>query len=181
MVKFNFNKESAIAATLYILNKVGRIDFHKLFKILYFSEQKHLALYGKPITGDDYIAMTAGPVPSTIYDILKAVKMKTQFPIDYKEYEEKISIDGSHYVLALQKANNDCLSETQIIQLDESIRENKDLNFSQLKDKSHDIAWENAEGNFTISYDDIAECGGADNAMLSYIQTVSENQTAQFC
>ena len=31
-----------------------------------------------PITGDEFIAMNNGPVPSFIYDILKGVKQKKQ-------------------------------------------------------------------------------------------------------
>ncbi|MEP7168118.1 MAG: Panacea domain-containing protein [Bacteroidota bacterium] len=179
MIRFQFNKDGAIAATLYVLNKLGRTDFHKLFKILYFAEQKHLAQYGKPITGDDYIAMTAGPVPSTIYDILKAVKFQREYPIDWREYHKFLNVEGNHFVVALQKAEQDFLSESQIAVLDESINDNKDLSFSQLKDKSHDLAWGNAESNFTISYSDLAECGGADNVMIAYLKIVSENQTAK--
>jgi len=41
---------------------VQRKDFHKIFKIIYFADRQHLADWGRPITGDTYIAMEAGPV-----------------------------------------------------------------------------------------------------------------------
>jgi len=67
MLKFKFDQEKAVSAILYISKRLieaeGNIepDFHKIFKILYFADQKHLANYGRPIIGDHYIAMEHGP------------------------------------------------------------------------------------------------------------------------
>lgn len=67
--------EGTIHLLLYILQKLGgRSDIHKLFKILYFAEQKHLVRYGTAISQDHYHAMKNGPVPSIAYDIYKSVK-----------------------------------------------------------------------------------------------------------
>lgn len=178
MVRFKFNKESSIASVLYILERTGRLDFHKLFKILYFAEQKHLALYGKPITGDHYIAMPAGPVPSVIYDILKSVRDKDDYPVNYKEFEHLFVVEGNYYVKALVGSDTDNLSESSTELLNDSIKENKDLSFSQLKEKSHDTAWGMADANYEINYEDIAACGGANDVILKYMKTSSENQTS---
>lgn len=40
-----YNKEVAINAMLYVINRVGRADLHKVFKILYFADQSHLLQY----------------------------------------------------------------------------------------------------------------------------------------
>ena len=69
---FNFDK--AINAVLYIVKHLKRADFHKVFKILYFSDRNMLSMSGMMITGDTYIAMNDGPVPSNMYDILKSVR-----------------------------------------------------------------------------------------------------------
>jgi len=69
-----FNREKAIQSILYVTNKLTRKDFHKIFKILYFAERKHMQDWGMPIIGDTYIAMDAGPVPSRVYDMLKIVR-----------------------------------------------------------------------------------------------------------
>jgi uncharacterized phage-associated protein len=69
-----FNENKAIQAVLYIVAKLRRKDFHKIFKILYFSDREHLNMYGRTITGDKYIAMSDGPVPSNLYDIFKSVE-----------------------------------------------------------------------------------------------------------
>ena len=57
-----------------------------LFKILYFSDRNHLSKYGRSITGDTYIAMTDGPVPSKIYDIFKSVRGDGFFSINAKDF-----------------------------------------------------------------------------------------------
>ena len=73
--RFYMKKEKIINSMLFILNNLGgQSDLHKIFKILYFADQKHLITYGFPITGDFYIAMPAGPVPSKSYDVLKAIR-----------------------------------------------------------------------------------------------------------
>ena len=70
-----FNYDKAINSLLYALQKLGgRTDMHKLCKILYFADQRHLSQYGRSITGDTYIAMQFGPVPSCVDDILKALR-----------------------------------------------------------------------------------------------------------
>jgi hypothetical protein len=66
-----FNESKTLNAVLYIVNKIERKDFHKIFKILYFADRNHFADYGRPISGDNYIKMEDGPVPSNLYDILQ--------------------------------------------------------------------------------------------------------------
>ena len=56
--KFNLNTTKMLNSILFVLDGLGgKCDFHKIFKILYFADQKHLTYYGVPITGDFYIAM----------------------------------------------------------------------------------------------------------------------------
>jgi uncharacterized phage-associated protein len=59
---------------------------------MYFADRKHLEKYGRFICGDSYVAMKHGPVPSEIYDILKAVISDTV--LSFKPYEaaKKVSI-----------------------------------------------------------------------------------------
>ncbi|OQY45782.1 MAG: hypothetical protein B6240_08350 [Desulfobacteraceae bacterium 4572_87] len=72
-----------------------RADFHKVFKILFFADQKHLSRYGRPVVGDYYVAMRHGPVPSRIYDILKSIRGDSPFPGD--EFEKYFAVDR-HFI-----------------------------------------------------------------------------------
>ena len=49
---FDIDKSKAINSILFVLNELGdkKSDAHKVFKILYFADQKHLVTYGRPIT-----------------------------------------------------------------------------------------------------------------------------------
>lgn len=176
MSKFKIDIEKSINATLFILKNLGgTCDFHKVFKILYFSDQKHIARYGRPVTGDWYVAMRNGPVPSNIYDILKAIKSDSLFNGSAKYYQEFFQAK-SHYVNAKKEPDLDFLSETDIEVLNESLQENKGLNFAQLTNKSHDSAYENAQPDDAISFRHMAIAGGANEAILKYIDTNIENQ-----
>ncbi len=66
---FDIDKSKAINSMLFVLNQLGaeKSDAHKVFKILYFADQKHLVNYGRPITGDTYVKMQYGPVSCVVY------------------------------------------------------------------------------------------------------------------
>lgn len=173
--------ELSLHSLLYILNQFDDfVDFHKVFKILYFADQKHLAAYGSSISEEKYIAMNNGPVPSTAYDILKALK-GLGLAKSYQDFFSRfIEINGNYKVKSKVNADLDYFSLSEINCLNESIKENKDKNFSFLTDKSHDSAWKDASINADINMLNIAKAGGAKNEMLEYIQDCFENQYAVF-
>jgi uncharacterized phage-associated protein len=183
MKHFNFEPQKAIHSILYILSKIGEADYHKIFKILYFAEQKHLLLYGRPVTSDEYQAMKFGPVPSYIYDIFKTVERGRGPFIDAKKYQHFFTITrygNAPYVTALMPPDLEELSESDIEALEASINENKNLTFSQLVEKSHDEAWEAASMliDTEMAYIEIAKAAGADTEMLKYILMNSENENS---
>jgi uncharacterized phage-associated protein len=176
MIRFNFDKDKSISSVLFILNKLGKTDFHKVCKILYFADQKHLTQYGNPITGDIYIAMKNGPVPSNVYDILKAIRNNFSFNLNTAELNSLFEVHGNHDVTARVNANLDFLSESDVECILGALEENKNLSFTELTDKSQDGAWNKASRDNEISFLDIATDGGANEVMINYIKTVSENQ-----
>jgi uncharacterized phage-associated protein len=173
--------DKSIEATLYILNRLETCDIHKLFKILYFSDRNHLCDYGRPVTGDYYVAMKNGPVPSFIYDVVKFVRGdKNYLSIDRNVKGDFDVLDG-RYIGAKRDANTDHLSGSDIECLDKAIKEYKDFGFQQLTKISHDDAWEKADYNGEISVFDIATAAGAKIEMLKYIQNNIGNQNAFSC
>lgn len=154
------------------MEKLGRADFHKIFKILYFAEQKHLRNYGQPLTGDSYLAMPCGPVPSFLYDFFKASENQSS---PYREALELsraftvIRTEKVPFVTANKEPDTDELSETYIDAIMSSIEENHQLNFKEITDKSHDSAWAKAEKatETKMSYLDIAESADASPEILN--------------
>lgn len=171
------NIEKSLEVVKLILSnmKDGQCDFHKLFKILYFAERAHLSIYGKLITGDRFVAMKNGPVPSVIYDIFKFLRGDSIF-ISEIDYSSIIRVVGKQEILLIDhNVNLEILSESELECIVQSIQENKDLSFAALTAKSHDLAWNRAEQNDTISLYDIAEAGGANEEMKHYIHFCFEN------
>ena len=83
--RFSFDPEKGIEVLLYIADKTK--DIYKILKILYFADKLHLSKYGRFISGDYYIAMKHGPVPSRSYDIIKIARGENPniYDIDIKE------------------------------------------------------------------------------------------------
>lgn len=175
MNAFEEKIEGTIHLLLYILKKLGgRSDIHKLFKILYFAEQKHLVRYGATISQDHYHAMKNGPVPSIAYDIYKSVKDGGVTYAPYFSAVERFSIAG------IGEPDLDFLSESEMKCIDESVQENKSLSFNDLTDKSHDGAWKQTGRDKEISPVAIARAGGADNHMVKYIEDQLLIHSAKF-
>jgi len=172
MTEFELDKKKAENALLYIASKIqtGNVaDKYKLLKILYFAERKHLAKYGRPITGDSYAKINYGPIPSFCMDLIKTNNIK-------KPLYTKTKTD----IVVGKKPDLDYLSESDIECLNQSIAENKDLDFGALKNKSHDSLHTATQKNAHLSYIDMAKAEGADDRMIEYIKLLSENQTFTF-
>lgn len=174
-----FDKDVTLNAVLYIIQQMGgKVDMHKIFKTLYFADQEHLSKYGRTITGDVYIAMHYGPVPSRTDDIFKAVRGDSYFPAgDLKDYFHFIN----RYIVTNNKdADLDYLSESDLECLNHSISLCKDLSFEELTNKSHGLAWENTARDRVMAYADILREEGDTEGYVEYITNKMELESS-FC
>ena len=170
------------ATVLYVLGQMPQgVDYIHLFKILYFAQQKHLVTYGMPLMEDTFCARKHGPVPTLTYKVLKASESGQTF--EQKEMQEYLSavkvelIDGHQMVMAIQKADMDELSKSDVLVLDECINRLSNIDAFDLSDLSHDKAWLKAKRtadrtgeDAKIPMYDIADAGGATKEMLSVIR-----------
>jgi uncharacterized phage-associated protein len=171
MKEFNLNREKAANSLLFVVEKLEKIekaDAHKIYKILYFADQKHLLKYARPIFGDTYLKMQYGPVPSFVKNIVDE---------DMQDWEEIVAKYNRHFVKSLKEADLDYLSESDIECLIESIEENKNLSFKELTEKSHDSAYNKA--NWVIGYLEMAKAAGANDNLLSYINQQIMNESIE--
>lgn len=167
-----FNREKAIQALLYICNRVQRRDLHKIFKLLYFADRKHLCDWGRPIVGDTYIAMDAGPVPSRVYDMFKIVRGDSYMP-DSEGLNKYFGIESWMYIVPNMDADLTKLSRTDIQALDWSLEKYSNLSYDEIKEKSHDIAWRTTAKDYAISWEAIAREAGMDSQDISYVAETS--------
>ena len=67
---FAFSHRKATQALNFMARQAGG-SIHKLkaLKLVYFADRYHLRRFGRPVIGDEYLAMEYGPVPSNTKDI----------------------------------------------------------------------------------------------------------------
>ena len=161
-----FQYEAALNALLFALSKLGgKSDMHKLCKILYF-------------TGDTYIAMQYGPVPSNVDDILKAVRGDSFFSGYVDELKDKLAFENRYIVKELAEPDMDELSESDVECLTYAIDLCHDKSFGQLTDLSHGMAWTNTARDRAISVKDILREAGDEEEYVEYIADQLRLQSA---
>ncbi len=176
-----FKYDKAINSLLYSLQQLGgKTDMHKLCKILYFADQRHLSHYGRSITGDTYIAMQFGPVPSCVDDILKALRGDSFFSSSDKiELLKKSLVFENRYILrSLVAPDMDELSETDVECLSYAVNICKNKSFAELTQFSHGLAWSNTKRDREISVKDILREAGDEEAYVEYIADRQKLQAA---
>lgn len=164
-----FDERKAVEAILYIAARVGDPGFHRISKLLYFADKKHLARYGSVIAGDDYVAMRLGPVPSNAYNLMKAVK-GVELCTNGEEAAKAFAVVDDFMVRPLREANLDFLSEADIESLDAAIRDYGSLSFNKLTDLSHDAAWKAADQNDRMDIEDIARASDDSETVVSFVR-----------
>lgn len=174
MLMTDFDSKKLTELVLYILCKTGGVDFYHAFKILYFAEMKHLAKWGSGIVPDEFCALKYGPVPTRLYDAVKGLSHpRMALSERLAEVVQFAGEDAPNVLLPKREVRLEYLSESEIDVLDQSIEENGTLTFGQLKRKSHDAAWDEANrkvnGTNIISPLSMAKVMNADEAMLEYI------------
>ena len=174
-IHYSFNENKTINAVLYIADKLKRRDFHKIFKILYFADREYLSQYGVTITGDTYIAMDAGPVPTKTYDIFKIVRGDS-YMTDTKNFGKYFTVFNWMFVQPLKKPDMDEISPAEKIVIDSVIAKHGEMSYDEIKEKSHDVAWRSTARDYPISFENMAMEVGLDEDDISYLEESSKLQ-----
>ena len=166
-----FGMDVLVNAALWVIERLPENErrLHKLFKVLWFADLEHLKKYGRTVTGDTYVAMEFGPVPSVLYDEIKHPsdpKGQCIFRFDRPE--------GKGFLSASRGPDMDFLSATDVAALQQSLDKNMAKSFRTLTDDSHRSAWNAVrERNFgnpsTIGIDDILDEIGADGELREQV------------
>jgi uncharacterized phage-associated protein len=151
MIRFNFDEAKTVEAVVLIAQRWPGITPFFLAKVLFFADRDHLRAYGRPVTGDAYIAMDAGPVPSRVYDMVKG---NLDFFGDPGAIVEAIHINRNHHyptITAKRTPDLDLLSETDVAAIEATVAFCKDKTFTELSSITHqEPAWFEAPANGTM-------------------------------
>lgn len=156
-MKFYVDKEKTIEALLYIVARYGEVGRFHALKTLYYADREHLRLYGRPITGDRYIAMENGPVPSYAYNALKQ-----QLPEPERQLAAGALSPGSSARHPTYRPHRDpdmsFFSRTDLECLDQAFEYCRRRSFGAISDETHDhLAWRNAPLNDEMSFRDMLD------------------------
>jgi len=137
-ITYRINYQKAIETIIWIAQQKPGIDIYHIAKILFYADKLHVNRYARPITGDHYICMDYGPVPSGIKDLID--KNSWLNPIYLSEVSKSIQIDKEPYtnIKALRPPRMDYFSKTDIECLELSLEEYGDKTFDELFELTHD-------------------------------------------
>ena len=146
MTRFRIDWAKVVEAIDFVATLKPGVTQYYIGKILFFADREHLLDYGRPITGDRYVAMEHGPVPSAIRDILKAdsdspddllAQLHNRVVIEHDENRQKVFSKGT--------AEYPHLSGSDREYLEAATHKYGAMGFGELKRVSHaDPAYEEA-------------------------------------
>jgi uncharacterized phage-associated protein len=144
--RFILSPEKCVQAIDLIASRMPGVTQYYICKIIFFADREHFLDWGRPITGDRFVAMEHGPVPSFTYDLLKNGSGQPDEVID--DLSARIRIENSgNKICVFSKNVNDfgCLSKSDLDYLETAIVEYGRKSFGELKALSHkDQAYESA-------------------------------------
>lgn len=143
ILRLNLNRNKAVQAVDYIARKWPRVTQYYVCKILYFADKEHCLDWGRTITGDRYVAMDHGPVPSRVYDMLKPGSGEEDELLDMINERLRFVAEGNKtHVISKEIGDFDALSQSDCEALDSAVNFCRPLGFGALRDISHkERAW----------------------------------------
>jgi hypothetical protein len=122
--------------------------------------------------------MKDGPVPSRTYDMLKHVRGDGYYsssPAFIKTLGRALHFVNGITIHPIAAPMMDNLSVSDLKAVDNAIGLLGALSFSEIKKLSHDSAYDDADESNNIPMDSVAKAGGADDSIVSYLNTWVEN------
>ncbi len=144
--KLNLHPMKTIEAIDFVAREWPGVTQYYMGKVLYFADRDHCLDWGRTITGDRYVAMEHGPVPSRVYDLLKTGSGEDDELVDHVAARVTMEPDGNKVRVRSRCAGEfNSLSESDIGCLKSSLALCRSLTFSQLRDIVHaELPWQKA-------------------------------------
>ncbi|MBF0481036.1 MAG: SocA family protein [Desulfovibrionaceae bacterium] len=158
-VRYYPNYQKILEAIIYVAQKAAGNDFHHILKVLFYADKLHLQRFARPVLGDSYIKMSAGPVGSFAYDLLK---MNDFLPGEIlQDVSESISVNIEKKAPRVSTKRDPDLtyfSGSDLKCLDEAISLCIGKSFSDLCDLTHqEKSWSEANINSEMDYENFID------------------------
>jgi uncharacterized phage-associated protein len=155
MLSFNTNIDKALETIVYLANKQPNIDHYHIVKTVFYADKEHLNKYGRPILGDVYKKMKAGPVPSLVLDLINFNSLSLAPEVIDKALNAfTVTQDEKRKLIAAKRETDlDEFSGSDLECIDNALDFCKDKSFSELCRISHEEkSWQDAEENGDMDY-----------------------------
>lgn len=179
-VKFRVNPQKLVESIVWIAQRLPGSSRYTVLKTLFYADKYHLECFGRPVTGDTYIKMAAGPVASLAYDLIKRSEYLPTYLLEAADAAFANEGTGKYpTVKALRAPNLEWFSGTDIDCLERAADYCAGKDFSELKDATHqERAWQEASMNGEMDFalfigDDVPNR----EELLDYIRETAACQT----
>jgi uncharacterized phage-associated protein len=129
-------KKTTQALNFFAKEEGGEINKMKALKLIWLSDRKNAALFGRTITGDSYFAMKNGPVASATRDILEESSFLDDVAKDYSN--SFIKSNGYEYV-SIGHIDEEVFSDSDINTIREIYKAFGNKDKFALSDISHEF------------------------------------------
>jgi len=162
--KMTADPNKVLAAISYVIllaeDASYRLSQYDIVKTLFLADRQHLNEYGRPITYDNYVAMTHGPVPNLSYDLLKENEYALRrYKIAELPWCRSAGKNGTFYFGSPDVEKfGDFLSDSDRDALKSAFQVIRGLNFSQIRRLTHEdpayvSAWKEDGGKAAYDMD----------------------------
>lgn len=169
-VQFEFQPEKSLAVAAYLADRSGE-TMYTLLKMIYVADRLHLEKYGRPITGDYFVAMKEGACPSRIYDSMKVLRGETN-KNHLPNSEKYLEVDPVTHDVSVKDMPpvDEILSASDVECLDEVISILKRLGRWHVHKLAHDAAWEKTARNAPMDILDIAKATTTGDILVKHLK-----------
>lgn len=187
MIHFKANTEKIINSLLYLIQKANELGTkpsqYELVKSIFLADKAHLNKYGRPITFDNYVAMTHGPVPSLAYDLLKPTFNWQQMNRSGSPWGSEAEENKHIFSITSTPPDQSKLSKTDIKDLESSLQTILSLSFKQVRKLTHGdpayiAAWRDEEDRQSFQMDMRLFFDSYDEDSIEDLQYLSEMTNA---
>ena len=170
MLTFQADADKVINAIAYFAERCPDSTKMKICKLIYYSDKLHLNRYGRPVTGDTYIRMRKGPVPSMGLNLMRHT---AYFEGASELFDEVIAVKGIE-VKALRAFNRNVFSRSDMRVMHEVMQSFGCESAEALSERSHDEeSWKNSQMNRRIKFEMLFGDEPESQQMLKLLQEES--------
>jgi uncharacterized phage-associated protein len=153
VMRLALNTEKAVQAIDFVAQRWNGLTQYYVCKVMYFADKAHCLDWGRTITGDRYVAMDHGPVPSRVYEMLKPASGEEDELLNLLHERLLLELDGNKIHVCSRNIDDfPALSDSDKEYLQNAINFCRPKSFAQLRATAHqELAWKRAAEKLPVS------------------------------